>query len=106
MSHPVARGAATDAPEHCAGCGVAVAATRHTRTDVMVGFYRLHGGSTEVTTLSLDDGATLEYRRLVQTVVTVACPRCFDSPAMRALWASWGEAPIPRSPARRGGDRP
>lgn len=91
MPQAVAR-AAAEPPEHCARCGAVVEATRHTRTDVMVGYYRLHGGPTEAATVALDDDATLEYRRLLRSVVTVVCPRCWATDEMQAVWETWGEA--------------
>jgi len=101
MPQPVARGAAADSSEHCARCGVAVTVTRHTRTDAMVGSYRLHGGPTEAATLALDDDATVEYRRLVRPVLTVVCPGCFVEPEVRALWDTWGEESSARPAGRR-----
>jgi hypothetical protein len=101
MPQAVAR-AAADPPEHCARCGAAVEGTRHTRTDVMVGYYRLHGGPTEAATLALDDDATLLYRRLVRPVVTIACSRCWPLAEVRALWETWGEDSAPREKSGRG----
>jgi hypothetical protein len=106
MPQAVAR-AAADPPEHCTRCGVVVEATRHTRTDVTVGYYRLCGGPTETATVALDDDATLVYRRLVRPVVTVACPSCWPLAEMQTLWETWGEHSAPREKSGRGtGQRP
>jgi hypothetical protein len=101
MPQAVAR-AATDPSEHCVRCGAVVEGTRHTRTDVMVGHYRLHGGPTETATVALDDGATLVYRRLLRPVVTVACLRCWPLAEIQDLWETWGEHSAPREKSGRG----
>jgi hypothetical protein len=77
----------------CARCGTAVAATCHTRTGYVVGYYLLHGGPTEEATLRRRaEEAVTAYRRLLDVVETVTCPACYRRPEMRRLWEAFGEA--------------
>ena len=76
----------------CTRCGAVVDGTRHTRTGYAVGYYLLHTGPTEETTIrhGIDD-ARHTYRRLVRPVEVVSCPACFTDPAMRRLWLAFGD---------------
>jgi hypothetical protein len=76
----------------CFRCGAAVEGTRHTRTGYTVGHYVLHTGRTEEATVRRrDDEAATTYRRLLDPVAIVSCPRCFVRPEVRRLWDAFGD---------------
>jgi len=79
----------------CNRCGAAVEGTRHTRTDYVVGYYLLHTGPTSEATVRRggDDEMPVTYRRLLDVVEIVSCPRCFGEPEVRRLWAAFGGPP-------------
>src|SRR3954451_6524517 len=79
-------------PGRCFRCGAAVAGTLHTRSGYIVGHYALHTGRTVEATLRRGEHeAPLVYRRLIEPVTIVACPACYPLPAVRRLWATFGE---------------
>jgi hypothetical protein len=82
----------------CRRCGVEVESTCHTRTGYVVGYYVLHTGPTEEASVRRrDDEAPVTYRRLLEVVEVVSCPRCLASPDMRRLWETFGDAELARS---------
>ncbi len=76
----------------CKRCGADVEGTCHTRTGWVVGHYVLHTGPTEEATLRRrEDEPAVPYRRLLEAVEIVCCPRCLALPEMRRLWDGFGE---------------
>src|SRR5256885_4165171 len=69
----------------CNRCGAAAGGTRHTRADYVVGYYLLHTGPTSEATIrrGRDDEMPVTYRRLLDVVEFVSCPRCFGEPELR-----------------------
>jgi hypothetical protein len=61
----------------------------------VVGYYLLHTGPTEAATVRRrDDEAPLTYRRLLDVVEVVSCPRCLASPEVRRLWDAFGDPEV------------
>jgi hypothetical protein len=79
----------------CTRCGAVVEGTRHTRAGYTVGHYALHTGPTEESTIHYGLDEVLTYRRLVRAVEVLCCPRCFDTPAARRLWQTFGDTEAP-----------
>ena len=78
----------------CGRCGATVDGTRHTRTGYVVGYYLLRTGRTEEASVRRrDDEAPITYRRVLEPVDVVSCPRCFDEPEVRRLWLRFGTQP-------------
>ena len=76
----------------CGRCGATVDGTRHTRTGYVVGYYLLRTGRTEEAAVRRrDDEAPITYRRVLEPVDVVSCPRCFDEPEVRSLWLGFGD---------------
>jgi len=86
--------ASVPAALRCARCGGAVDGTLHTRSGYVVGYYVLHTGSTEEAAVRRrDDEAPITYRRVLQPLDVVSCPRCFAAPEVRRLWLAFGDQP-------------
>jgi len=92
MSQPVASKEVGATGLRCARCGAVVEGTRHGRATYTVGYYLLHTGKTVDATFVGRDGETpVAYRRLLEGVDVVSCPRCFAEPAVRRQWAAFGD---------------
>jgi hypothetical protein len=79
----------------CKRCGADVQGTCHTRTGYEVGYYVLHTGPTEQAAVRRrDDESPLPYRRLLEVVEVVSCPRCFALPEIRRLWDAFGDPEV------------
>jgi hypothetical protein len=72
-----------------------VEGTRHTRTGSEVGYYVLHTGPTEEAAVRRrDDETPVPYRRVLEMVEVVTCPRCLALPEVRRLWDAFGDSEV------------
>jgi hypothetical protein len=67
---------------HCSHCGRAVAETMHTRAAYRVGYYSLHTGDVEPTTIQHED-ETVTVLKLLTRRDVVTCADCYRQPRVR-----------------------
>lgn len=68
---------------HCSHCGRPVAETIHTRNSYRVGYYSLHTGDVEPTTIQRGDDEPVTVLRLITARDVITCGDCYRMPRVR-----------------------